>query len=159
MLVSPILVINSKIKRYKKWDIPWISCDSLHAWLYTQSHRFTCSCGFGCCPFQGCGPVVVGSLFIVAPTVCGIFVFDPCFVVQYLVSVLVLQSSWWVRESKLFSRSLVAVGILWFFLTVSWFGQCMIVLFPGDTRLYFDMYVPFVPKQHCPSGGLHILED
>ena len=25
------------VKRYKKLDITWISCDSLHAWLQTQS--------------------------------------------------------------------------------------------------------------------------
>ena len=39
--------------------------------------------GFGCCPF---GSVVVYSLFIVVPIVCGGFVFGPCFVIQYLVS-------------------------------------------------------------------------
>ena len=42
--------------------------------------------------------VVVDSLFIVAPIVCVFFVFGPCFVVQYLVSFLVLQSSRWGRE-------------------------------------------------------------
>ena len=39
--------------------------------------------------------VVVDSLFIVATIVCGCLVFCPCFVVQYIVSFLVLQSSRW----------------------------------------------------------------
>ena len=38
------------------------------------------------------GSVVVESLFIDAPIVCGGTVFGPCFVMQYLVSYLVLQS-------------------------------------------------------------------
>ena len=37
--------------------------------------------------------VIVDSLFNVAPIVCGGSVFGPCFVVQYIVSFLVLQSS------------------------------------------------------------------
>ena len=52
--------------------------------------------GFSCCPFQSSGSVIViDSLFIVAPIVCGGFVFGPCFVGQCLVSFkfLVLQSS------------------------------------------------------------------
>ena len=36
---------------------------------------------------------VVDSLFIVTPIVCGGYVFGPCFVVQLLVSSLVLQLS------------------------------------------------------------------
>ena len=38
-------------------------------------------------------PVVVGSLFIVALIVCGGSMFGSCFVIQYLVYFLVLQSS------------------------------------------------------------------
>ena len=45
--------------------------------------------------------VVVDSLFIVATIVCGCFVFCPCFVVQYIMSFLVLQSSRWGKESWL----------------------------------------------------------
>ena len=37
---------------------------------------------------------VVDSLFIVAPIVCGVSVFSPCFRMQCLVFFLVLQSSW-----------------------------------------------------------------
>ena len=44
-------------------------------------------------PFEGGGSVGVDSLAIVAHIGCGYFVFGPCFVVQYLVSFLVLQSS------------------------------------------------------------------
>ena len=51
--------------------------------------------------------VVVDSLFIVAPIVCVFFcVFGPCFVVQYLVSFLVLQSSRWGRERWLLKIAL-----------------------------------------------------
>ena len=39
------------------------------------------------------GPAVVDSLLVVAPIACGGSVFGPCFVIHYLVSVLVLQSS------------------------------------------------------------------
>ena len=44
--------------------------------------------------------VGVDSLFIIAPVVCVffVFVFGTCFVVQYLVSFLVLKSSRWGRE-------------------------------------------------------------
>ena len=47
----------------------------------------------GCCLFCGDGSVVVDSSFIVAPIVCKGSVFGPSFVMQYLVSFLVLQSS------------------------------------------------------------------
>ena len=33
----------------------------------------------GCCPFWGDGSIVVDSLFIVAPIICGGSVFGPCF--------------------------------------------------------------------------------
>ena len=47
------------------------------------------------------GSVVVYSLFIVAQIVCGIIVLGHCFGIQYFVSVLVLQSSRWGKESGL----------------------------------------------------------
>ena len=43
--------------------------------------------GLGCCPFWGDGSVVVDSLFIIAPSFCGGAVFDPSFVIQYLMSI------------------------------------------------------------------------
>ena len=49
--------------------------------------------GLGCCTLYGGGSVVDDSLFIVAPIVCGGYVFGPCFVMQCLVSFLDLQSS------------------------------------------------------------------
>ena len=53
-------------------------------------HTNTSSIG---CPFLCDGSVVVvDALFIVAPVFSGNFVFVPCFVMQYLVSFLVLQS-------------------------------------------------------------------
>ena len=39
-----------------------------------------------CCPFLGGYSVVVDSLLVVAPIVCGSFVLGPCSVLQYLVS-------------------------------------------------------------------------
>ena len=47
----------------------------------------------------GGGSVVVDSLFNVAPIVCWGFVFCPSFVMHYLLSFLVLQSSSRERES------------------------------------------------------------
>ena len=41
--------------------------------------------GFRYCPFEGGGYVVVDSLFIVIPIVCGGFVFGPWFLMQYSV--------------------------------------------------------------------------
>ena len=45
------------------------------------------------------GSVVVYSLFVAAPIVCGGAVLGLCFVLQDFVSFLVLQSSCWGRES------------------------------------------------------------
>ena len=56
--------------------------------------------GFGCCPFRGGGSVVVDSLLIVTdPLWDSVIVL--CFVVRYFVSILLLQSSQWGRESWL----------------------------------------------------------
>ena len=53
--------------------------------MYIQTYD-----GLGCCLFWGSDFVVVNSLFIDA---CGLFVFGHCFVMQYFVSFLGLQSS------------------------------------------------------------------
>ena len=44
--------------------------------------------------------VVVDPMFIVAPIVCGSFVFGPCFIMQHFVSFLVLPSSPQGRENR-----------------------------------------------------------
>ena len=67
--------------------------------------------------------VVVDSLFAVAPIVCRFFVFGPCFVVQYFVSFLVLQSS--QKERWLLKNCFkchVTVSVLCLFLTVQCVG-------------------------------------
>ena len=46
-------------------------------------------CGFSCCTFQGDGSVVVDSLFLIAPDVCGFLCLVPVFVMQYIMSFLV----------------------------------------------------------------------
>ena len=60
---------------------------------------------------------------------------------QCLVSFLILQSSWWERESWLLCSVVlicVTVSVLWFFLMVPWVGlQCAIVVFPHHTHLLF----------------------
>ena len=56
--------------------------------------------GFGCCQFLGGGSFVVDSLLIVA-TIILWGILDPCFVVHYFVSFLVLQLSCWEIESWL----------------------------------------------------------
>ena len=43
-----------------------------------------CLKGLNCCLFYDGGSVVVDSLFIVAPIICGGSVFGPYFVMQYL---------------------------------------------------------------------------
>ena len=67
----------------------------MSGWI-TGEFSGQCSPGsFGCCPFlSGCS-VVVDSLFIVCMYHClWVFVcFGPCFVMQYFVSFLALQSS------------------------------------------------------------------
>ena len=58
----------------------------------------------------------------------GFCVYGPCFVVQYLVSSLVLQSSHWGKEGCLLNCSHVAVSVHCLFLMVPWVGlQCLIV--------------------------------
>ena len=54
--------------------------------------------GLGCCPFEG-GGSVVDLLFINTPVV-GVLVVV-CFVVRYFMSILVLQTSRWGRDSWL----------------------------------------------------------
>ena len=49
---------------------------------------------------------------IVAPIVCFILIFGPCFVVQYLVPFLVLQSSRWDRERWLPKTAFNIIGLL-----------------------------------------------
>ena len=66
--------------------------------------------------------VVVDCLFIVAPIVCGFFVLGPYFVVQYLVSFQVLQSSRWGRERWLLNNSFkchVTVSALCLYVSVN----------------------------------------
>ena len=58
--------------------------------VWYQLDAFKPPSGLSCCPFKRCGSVV-DSLFIVALIVCGSSLFGPCFVMQYLVSLLVLQ--------------------------------------------------------------------
>ena len=94
---------------------------------------------------EGGGSVIVDSLFIVALSVCGSFVFGPCFLMQYLTSFLVLQLSRWGRESWLLYFN-CHFDAMWLFvfcvsLTVLWVGlQCVIGAFPGHTHLLFAMY-------------------
>ena len=49
--------------------------------------------GLGCCSFKSDGSVVVGSMFIVGSIDCWGSELNPCFVMQYFVSFLVLQLS------------------------------------------------------------------
>ena len=51
------------------------------------------------CPFKGGGSAVIYPSLIIAPIACEIFVLGSCFVLQFFVSFLVLQSTDWGRES------------------------------------------------------------
>ena len=67
----------------------------------------------------------------VLPIVCGGYVF-------VFVSIFVLQSSELVALLLLSCRCLFNVNVLWVSLMVPWDGiQCLIVVFPGYTRLLF----------------------
>ena len=56
-----------------------------------------------------------------------------CFVIRYVMSILVLQSSWLVALLNLSSLCLVMVE--WLFLAVPWGClQCVIVVFPDHTH-------------------------
>ena len=72
-----------------------------------------------------------------------------CFVVRYFMFILVLQSSWWGRESYLSSWCLVMVERL--FLAVP--RECLrfvIVVFPDHTHLLFLMW------NHCIAMRLEL---
>ena len=86
---------------------------------------------------------VVDSLLIVAPIVLVGFVFGTCFVMQYLVFFLVLQSSCWGRESWLLYfiafKCHVTVIVLCLFLTVPLVClQFLTVAFPRHTYFTLD---------------------
>ena len=60
-----------------------------------------------------------------------------CFVVRYFMSNLVLQSSWWGRESWLLCLVCLP-GVVWLFLTVPWGClQFVIAVFPVHTHLLY----------------------
>ena len=61
--------------------------------IWRQLNAFKLLDGFGCSPFEGGGSILVNSLFYVPPIVCGGSVLGIYFVMHYLVSFLVLQSS------------------------------------------------------------------
>ena len=75
-----------------------------------------------------------------------------CFVMDYFVTFLVLQSSWRGRDSWLLAfivlQSLVTVNVLWIFLTVPLvYLQCLIaVVFPDHTHLLF-LYLAYNEKR------------
>ena len=49
---------------------------------------------------------------------------------------------------------LVTVIVLWLFLTVSWVGmQCVIVVFPDHTHLFFERRHEISNKVVCASGN------
>ena len=63
-------------------------------------------------------------------------VFGPCFVMQYLVAIISLRTRELDALRKWSSSCCVAVSVLCLFLMVPWVGlQCVIVAFPGHTRL------------------------
>ena len=68
--------------------------------------------------------------------------FSSCFVMQYLMSYLVLQSSHRGRDSWLLYFNCVAVSVVCLFPTVPLVGlQCVIVAFPGHTHTLFFLSV------------------
>ena len=70
--------------------------------------------GLGCRAFLSGGSIVVNSLFIVAPIVCGDSVFGACFVIRFFMYYQFFLNG----RRELDSRCLVAVSVLWLFLMV-----------------------------------------
>ena len=65
--------------------------------------------------------------------------FGPCFVIQYVVSIMFCNHLNWEERAGCFALTvfvcLVTVSILWFFLTVPWVGlRCVIVVYPDHTH-------------------------
>ena len=71
-------------------------------------------CGFSCCIIQGDGSVVVDSLFLIAPDVCGFLCLVPVFVMQYLMSFLVFSLWKSGRESWLLYFNCVLTVLKWY---------------------------------------------
>ena len=91
--------------------------------------------GFGFCPFQVGGYVVVDLLFLVGAFGCSGSVFSPCFVMQYSVSFLI--GLVWKRGLVALPVVLIFVTfiVLWLFLMVPLVGmQSVIVVFPDHTH-------------------------
>ena len=133
--------------------------------------------GLGCCPFSGGGADVDDSLLIVTPVV-GVLIIIVCFVVHYFMSILVLQSSCWGRESWFLclvclpgvswllcgssSRCHMFVcGLwLWFFLIILtyfflFYWQMSIIICNHIRSVYFAWFVFLVSRYGCvtlPSG-------
>ena len=71
--------------------------------------------------------------------------FGSCFVMQYYVSFLILQSSCRGRESLLLYLYCLIVGVIWPFLIVLWVDlQCVVVVFSDHTHLLFDCTVCYL---------------
>ena len=103
---------------------------------------------------------------------CFFFVLDPCFVRQYFVSFLVLQSSLWGRElvTLLSLSSWFLVIDVWLFLAVPWVClQFVIVVFPDHTHSLFlvallllsswcHVAVNVLPLPHGALGGFAVCD-
>ena len=97
--------------------------------------------GLGCCLFEGSGPVIIDSLFIVAPIVrvlCLVLVLlcSVLLCVPPSFSIILMGKRELVALLCLSSWCLVTVIVLWLFLKVPWVGlQCVSVVFPD--HIYF----------------------
>ena len=84
----------------------------------------------------------IQNIIVVPFCVCvggGVVVLDPCFVMQYFVSFLVLQSSHCGREIILFALFYCLLCVMWMlsFIAFSVGLQCVIVSFPDHTHVLF----------------------
>ena len=70
------IIGRTKVKQMLCFDNSRIQGEDPSLWLH-------------CCTFQGDGSVVVDSLFLIAPDVCGFLCLVPVYVMQYLMSFLV----------------------------------------------------------------------
>ena len=84
---------------YLRHIVPITSCSEVKYVLEKVRNTSNCwTCWLCIITRLGGGSLVVDSLVFVPYIVCGGYVFGPCFVMDYVVSFLVLQSSWRERE-------------------------------------------------------------
>ena len=102
----------------------------------SKMHLSPTPCGLGCCPFKGCGSVVVDSLLIATPIVgfcnCSMFC---CALLCVHSSFAIIWMGKRVLVALLYLSSWCLVIVVWLFLMMPWVClQFVIVVFSDHTH-------------------------